>query len=615
VRSAALRVACSSVGPADLSVIATKVCEKSGIGIRAVNAEFKRAQQEMKEAAEASRRKRERQADARPERDAPRGDAPVAEVSQMLDAILASDRGPLPPFRNSMGHMARLVRTKGAETGRTSPGWRMVVASPLDVQVAVERAVALMRRSEEEGDREVALQHHFAVALAGWSESKMPAVAAVLNLPVVGPDLELIAGDGLLREHALIMRCPQDIVDALPTRRTSVREAQAAFNWLCEHWLVDVATDVKGKAAAISAALTMIQRARLPQRPAFLADAGLRGGGKTTLIRMLAVAADDFDPPTQRWSGDAEERKKMFFAAAREGISVMLIDNIPNGATWSDATLDMVVTTGVLTDRVLGESRTETLPWNAVVCGTGNNISVQGDTSSRVLQIRLEVDTPHPEDREFTHHDPVGWTRDNRAEILRNLFTVLMVERDLGAVCKTRFKDWWRQVGGPLEIASGVDLSMILKESEADDVSATAMLELMTELQATFPQVRGEEMPGVVTRPFKSDLVADAINQRMASLGGVTQTPAAIRMQEALEAAAGSPFAHGRPVTPKLVGSRLRKLRGRPVLVDGVTLKLVGLTDRMGVLDWVVASDCRGGAVQSHGASVPAVLAEGEFED
>ena len=41
---------------------------------------------------------------------------------------------------------------------------------------------------------------------------------------------------------------------------------------------------------------------------------------------------------------------------------------------------------------------------------TGNNVGPKGDLASRSLQVRLDVDRVDPENRPFTHPDPIGWT-------------------------------------------------------------------------------------------------------------------------------------------------------------------------------------------------------------
>ena len=75
-----------------------------------------------------------------------------------------------------------------------------------------------------------------------------------------------------------------------------------ALAFLTDVWLVDVATDYAGKCLIIAAALTLIERTLLPERPGFFVTAGQRGGGKTTLLSMLmmAVPACGRQPPRGR---------------------------------------------------------------------------------------------------------------------------------------------------------------------------------------------------------------------------------------------------------------------------------------------------------------------------
>ena len=56
------------------------------------------------------------------------------------------------------------------------------------------------------------------------------------------------------------------------------------MQFLCDDWLCDVATDYTGKCTIIAAALTIIERSLLDERPAFFVTAGRRGSGKTTLL-------------------------------------------------------------------------------------------------------------------------------------------------------------------------------------------------------------------------------------------------------------------------------------------------------------------------------------------
>ena len=62
------------------------------------------------------------------------------------------------------------------------------------------------------------------------------------------------------------------------------------MQFLTDEWLCDVATDYPGKCVIIACALTIVERAVLPERPAFFVVAGQRGGGKTTTIHMISKA-------------------------------------------------------------------------------------------------------------------------------------------------------------------------------------------------------------------------------------------------------------------------------------------------------------------------------------
>ena len=58
------------------------------------------------------------------------------------------------------------------------------------------------------------------------------------------------------------MRSSRRREDCTPER------VQAAMEFLCDEWLCDVATDYTGKCTIIAAALTLIERSLLPDRPA-----------------------------------------------------------------------------------------------------------------------------------------------------------------------------------------------------------------------------------------------------------------------------------------------------------------------------------------------------------
>jgi len=173
-------------------------------------------------------------------------------------------------------------------------------------------------------------------------------------------------------------------------------------------------------------ALTLIERALLPERPAFFVTAGQRGGGKTTLVIMITLAALGRRAAAAAWSENSEERKKALFSYLRQSLACVVWDNIPRGAAISCAHIEAALTAPDISDRVLGVSQVETVPSTTVQIFTGNSITPRGDMASRSLMLALNVNRPDPENRKFAHADPMAWTQANRPKIVRALYTLLV---------------------------------------------------------------------------------------------------------------------------------------------------------------------------------------------
>ena len=230
------------------------------------------------------------------------------------------------------------------------------------------------------------------------------------------------------------------------------------MQFLTDEWLCDVSTDYAGKCILIAAAMTIIERALLPERPAFFVTAGQRGGGKTTTLQMLFLAATGYRAPAAAWSSSEEERRKCLFSYLSEGVPAVVWDNIPRGSTISCPSIEKSLTAAIYSDRVLGETGTRSVPATTVNMFTGNNISPRGDMASRSLTARLSCDRPDPENRKFTHADPIAWTIAHRGNILHALYTIMLGNPRLRSSnptpAETRFKPWWHLVGSAVEHAA-----------------------------------------------------------------------------------------------------------------------------------------------------------------
>ena len=356
-----------------------------------------------------------------------------------------------------------------------------------------------------------------------------------------------------------------------------MHDAAGALRFLLDDWLVDVATDFAGKCVLIALALTMLERVLLPERPAFFITAGQRGGGKTTAATMIVLGVTEKRPAAAAWSSAEEERRKALLAYLAEGLTALVWDNIPRGATISCASIEKALTAEAYSDRILGETGIATVPAFTVQAFTGNNIAPRGDMASRSLVARLTVDRPDPENRSFRHADPLGWTVANRGEILRALYTILLGNPQLrpeqSKECRTRFKRWWHLIGSAIEHAAAalaiedknipdtsakavkIDFAGLFGVGEADDEQTTGLAGMLDILSRTWP---GKE--------FVAGEVARMINEPSYGEGDV-----AALLRSHLEQVTGRPLP---VVTAAAVGHRLKANIDAPTRVGDQTMTL-----------------------------------------
>ena len=471
------------------------VSEKTATGIRPVRARIKKERAERE--AQASNASMQAKADGRIVRSRPEPDGELLPEVSFLDDVLANDRSEEPPMRNASGGIVRveekepwalhLLTSDSANGEETEPTKApaepvLVELTTTGVELLLETYVRWIAYKKDVGDYFAALPTPFIKALVEYPNSAIPVVRAINTAPLVTASGRVIDGAGLDRATGLVHRIDPVLRRCLPADKPAEEEIKRSLKFLLDEWLVDVALDQTGKCVAILLALTLLQRALLPERPAFFVTAGQRGGGKTTLISMVIAAVLGRRPAAAAWSDNAEERRKALFSYLRQGVATLIWDNIPRGANISCAHIEAALTAPEISDRVLGVSDFETVPATTVQIFTGNSIMPRGDMASRSFVVSLNVDRPDPENRSFTHADPLAWTQANREKILRALYTILLggvLQRPQGQVAKTRFKAWWGLIGWPVEYAAGllgisVDCTELLRAGEAGEEEASA---------------------------------------------------------------------------------------------------------------------------------------------
>jgi hypothetical protein len=568
----------------------------AGVGVRALAATLKAARQQQKAKKtrqEAERRAAERR-DPRPQLPAPARDAPWLPVMDAINEVLAASQADEPPTRDFDGFLnqCRSCRAPGLHS-LTSLGSNDAesdkdrIPAPEQLRLArldeIESAELIERHIEhvelgEFGPIPVHLsppfvQHYY----KRREDHALPRVYIIIQMPLVLPNGEILSERGLNREMNAIFRIPKEL---RPPQREDCNapEVSEAMRFLTDDWLADVSTTYAGKCNLIALAGTIIERALLPLRPGFFVSGGKRGGGKTTALNMASMATLGTVAAAAAWSPNEEERRKALLSYFLEDDPFVVFDNIKRGATIDCPHVARALTAQFVADRILGASERKIVPITTVFAWTGNKIAGRADISSRSLHTSISVDRPDPENREFRHGDPIGWTRDNRHKILNALYTILLgnPRRNQAAAGEhstppTRFKDWWELVGSAIEhaaklcaeedhgwvadhnpgcAAEPINFADLFRENE--DEESAGLAELLAAMQKRWP---GGFMPRTVAAYLAPD---DA-----------PPTGDAREMQSCLERAGGKAL---RPVSPSSVTWALKKLTDAPVELDQKTV-------------------------------------------
>src|SRR5262249_3456686 len=394
--------------------------------------------------------------------------------------------------------------------------WVLRKMSEMEVAEMIEKYIDFYKEDEDGTIRAVHLPTQFVRHFMKRDDGVLPTVVAIATAPIVLADGVLLAPDGLDRERGIQFIIQDELRAVIPQRQDCTPErVKAAMQFLCDEWLVDVATDHVGKATIIAAALTLIERSLLPDRPCFFVTAGRRGNGKTTTLIMLIMAVTGLLPAAAAWSSNEEERRKALLAYFMYGLAYILWDNIPRGTQIGCPHIERSCTAAYYADRKLGVSEMVATAASTIHCFTGNNVGVKGDLASRSLHIRLDVDRVDPENRAFKHPDPIRWTEDHRAEILAAFYIILLgnptLQEPRNAPMKTRFKMWWRLIGSAVEnaaqfVGQELDFRKSFIEQEEDDEDSATLADVLEVLVKKWPdQFTAGDVAEMINIPYPEE--------------------------------------------------------------------------------------------------------------
>ncbi len=379
-------------------------------------------------------------------------------AARPLDGVYVRDRMLVRPVR--VADLGKAAETKGGV--KRSP--EALVLVPVELAWLMTRLadVALFSKYDARMRQVVVAdppQRLAAATLAASPWPGIPVLRGVVQAPTLRPDGSVFQAPGCYDLSSGLLFDPgHEAFLPVPAEPTP-DQAAAAKALIDRTFSTFPFVGEAARSVAIAACLTALVRRSLKTAPGFVFDAPKMGNGKGLLAHIPAWIATGTGPHLRPASENNSDESKSMFATLLESPLVVLVDNLEH--TLKSEMLCAMLTTTVLSDRILGQSKTVSVPTNVTLLFTGNNLVIAGDLRRRILVSRIDAKVEHPEQRRFPGPPLERWAIENRADLAVALLTLARAYLAAGeprpdVVAFGSFEQWSRLVRFPL-IFSGFE--------------------------------------------------------------------------------------------------------------------------------------------------------------
>jgi len=299
--------------------------------------------------------------------------------------------------------------------------------------------------------------------LVAFPPAGLPTIDTVTATPVFGRDGRLIVEPGCHEaDRVWLDRDPALQVGEIPAC-PSADEVATARSLFLDDLLVDFPFVGPSDRAHLMAAILLpfVRRMIDGCTPLHVVESPSPGSGKGLLCNIVAAIVTGRPCDCRTIPESEEETRKTFTAELIKGRPIVLLDNARESATLTSAALAAVLTATSWTDRLLGVSRTVTLPNTALWMLTGNNPKLSKDLARRSIRIRIDPKQDRAWRRTGFKHDPLlSWVKANRDDLVRAALVAvrawIAAGRPPGRERLGSFEHWSAVLGGVLAV-TGID--------------------------------------------------------------------------------------------------------------------------------------------------------------
>lgn len=249
----------------------------------------------------------------------------------------------------------------------------------------------------------------------------LPVLHGLAKQPYLRPDESLMTEPGYDQATGLYGMFDKGrfAIPDTPSRHEA-EGALAIINSLLDEFNFEKLSD---RSAALSAILTAAIRLSLALAPMYLLRAPQISSGKSYLAALIAAFATASVASGVSFPANEEECRKLLLASLMTAPSVVSFDNLTTDLL-PFKTLCTVLTDESFTDRILGGSKTATVPTRILFLASGNNVWAIRDMSRRTVTINLDPACEIPAARTF-NKEPLSMVRSQREYYVSLALTVI----------------------------------------------------------------------------------------------------------------------------------------------------------------------------------------------
>ena len=255
-----------------------------------------------------------------------------------------------------------------------------------------------------------------------WSQ--VPSLVGITTSPFMRVDGSLVMTPGYDAESGYLFL--DDETQWLPVPDAPTQADVAAAVELLNEVVCDFPfAGPEHRSAWIAQLVTVVGRQAINGPvPMLVIDANRKGTGKSKLARLIGRIILGYEPTEISFTPDDKELENRLASLLAAGDRYSIFDNCSGGIL--SRVLDRFLTSSRFDFRRFFAQDMAKLTNNATLAMTGNNLTLRGDLSRRILRTRLVTSEERPESRrDFRHSDVEAFVDVNRPRIFAAALTIL----------------------------------------------------------------------------------------------------------------------------------------------------------------------------------------------